>query len=559
MILSRIATNAPLQESFELIVSVFQGIFPQSLCAVLLLDVDKRKLKLASSALLAPDFTQVIDGLPVGEEGGVCGLAAQTSSFQSSLNLAADLSNDRLKAAALACGIVATWAQPILSRSGELLGTFNVFYTASREPDDEEIKFADMLADLAGIAIERARTERDLIMARDEAQFAARAKTDFLANMSHEIRTPMNGIMGLADLALDLALDAEPRGYVEMIRESSLSLMRIINDVLDFSKAEANRMELEEAEIDLHHFIERTLSILSIRARQKSLVFVSKIEPHVPRYVRGDVTRIGQIFNNLVSNAIKFTNKDGAVIIYIDSRACNGNRVDLRCAISDTGIGIPREKQDIIFDIFTQADSSMTRRFGGTGLGLAICRQLTRLMGGEIRVRSNVNIGTAFHFNLELEKSAETREEKPLSIIANGALRTPRVELFQDFKNHEQKRVLVADDNPVNLMLATRILENAGLDIVGVCDGTAVLEEIQKSRFDLILMDLQMPKLDGDLTAPANRDAEKPSSLRITIIALTASDSSGDLQRCLESGMDDYLQKPFRQFELTQKVDKFLS
>lgn len=558
MILSRIATNAPLEESFDLIVSVFQGIVPQSLCAVLLIDDKKRHLNLASSAHLASEFIQAIDGLPVGEEGGVCGIAAQTSAFQSSSDLAADLADDRLKLAALGCGIVATWAQPILSRSGELLGTFNVFYTVAKEPDDEEVKFADMLADLAGIAIERARTERDLIMARDEAQFAARAKTDFLANMSHEIRTPMNGIMGLADLALDLALDAEPRGYLEMIRESSLSLMRIINDVLDFSKAEANRVELETAEIDLHHFIERTLSILSIRARQKALVFVSKIEPQVPRFVRGDVTRIGQIFNNLVTNAIKFTNKDGAVIIYIDSKSEANGLVDLRCAITDTGIGIPSEKQGMIFDIFTQADSSMTRRFGGTGLGLAICRQLTRLMGGDIAVRSNVNIGTAFHFNLLLEQANSLREEEAQSPIANGAVRTPKVEIFQADESPEQKRVLVADDNPVNLMLATRILENAGIEIVGVCDGAAVLEEIQKSRFDLILMDLQMPKLDGYETTRAIREAESTTAVRIPIVALTASDSSQDLQRCLDIGMDDYLQKPFRQFELTQKVDKFI-
>lgn len=560
MILSRIATNAPLDESFDLIVAVFQGIVPDCVCAVLLLDVEKKVLRATSFTATICQFTHVLDGLSVGDAGAICGKAAETGTFQSSRDLAADPAEERFKKAARDNGIASGWSQPILSRSGQVLGTFNVFYSASKEPESEEVKFADMLADLAGIAIERARTERDLISARDEAQHAVRAKTDFLANMSHEIRTPMNGIMGLTDLALDLQLDAEPRSYIEMIKESSQSLMEIINDVLDFSKAEAHRMEIDAQEINLHQFIERTLSILSVRARQKSLVFVSKVEKRVPQFVRGDVTRIGQILNNLVVNAIKFTNRHGAVVIYVDGEVGENNTVNLKCAVTDTGIGIPADKQSAIFDAFTQADTSMTRRFGGTGLGLAICRQLVQLMGGDIHVRSNVQIGTAFHFNLILEQSSEKllATDEMLRTIQLGVARAPKISLHQKSPRDRRRRVLVADDNPVNLVLATRILENIGIEIVGVGDGAAVLDEVQKNSFDLILMDLQMPKLDGFEAAKAIREAEGTSSFRIPIIALTATDSPRELQRCLDTGMDDYLQKPFRQFELTQKIERYL-
>jgi CheY-like chemotaxis protein len=389
-----------------------------------------------------------------------------------------------------------------------------------------------------------------------------RAKSDFLANMSHEIRTPMNGVVGLTELVLDLKLSDEAKVYLEMIRDSSHSLMQIINDILDFSKAEAHRIQLEEIDFDLYWFIERTLAVLSIRARERDLVFVSKIEKRVPRYIRGDLTRLGQILNNLVSNAIKFTNSSGAVIVYVDAPRCTATSIDLYCAVSDTGIGIPDDKLETVFELFTQADASTTRRYGGTGLGLSICRQLVTLMGGQIWCRSRVGEGSAFHFQIVVEaaQNIDGLSEGMTSPVSLGVSHSASISLADQRSDFTARRFLVADDNPVNLLLVTRLLEARGGVVVAVDNGGSVLEQLQAEAFDLVILDCHMPLIDGFQAARSIRDSEaqKQGSSHIPIIALSADTSEEHKERCLMAGMNCYVSKPFRKEELYEAVSKYV-
>jgi signal transduction histidine kinase/ActR/RegA family two-component response regulator len=555
-ILSAIATNSPIYESLNLIKIVYEEVMPHSICLLMLMDKDGSKLNIVHSVYYPEKFFGALDGVQLGSQGGICGLAAAQRQYCSALHVNAEFSDPIIREQLSLAGVVSGWSQPIVSQSGILFGVLTVFYTIIKEPNTDEIRFADMLADLAAIALERSRAQEELINTRDQAQHAARAKSDFLANMSHEIRTPMNGIMGLTELALDIPVDNEVRGYLEMIRDSSHSLMQIISDVLDFSKADAQRLVLEDLEFDLYAFVERTLSVLSIRARQKQLVFLSKIEPHVPRFVKGDVTRLGQILNNLVSNAIKFTNRDGAIFVYIDCPKGGDQRIQLNCAVTDTGIGVPLDKQELIFDVFTQVDSSTTRRYGGTGLGLSICRQLAQLMGGDIWLKSKQGVGSAFHFTItmtQVEQLSVEQQSHTSKSLFIGA-RTPEFRFAEPLSGDRAKRVLIADDNPVNLLLVMRILQSFGVEVTGVDDGLAVLQELQSAPFDLILMDCQMPQLDGYATTKAIREAEGSSRAPIPIIALTASDRVEDYKHCLDVGMNDYLPKPFERYQLLEKV-----
>jgi PAS domain S-box-containing protein len=558
---------------------------------------------------------------------------------------------------------VSTTKMPLRNDAGNVIGTFGI----SR--DVTELK----------------KAQEDLLRARDAAEAASQAKGDFLANMSHEIRTPLNGIIGMTELLLNTDLSAEQRDYQEIVKSSADALLSLLNDILDFSKIEAGKLELEHIPFDLRETISVATRALAARAADKGLELAVHIPPEVPNWLVGDPGRLRQIVVNLVGNSVKFTNK-GEIVVDVSVDASNDDHVQLHVAVRDTGIGIPRDKQDRIFEAFCQEDASTTRRYGGTGLGLTISAQLVDLMGGRIWVESDAGKGSTFHFTALLAPAAGARPAIPaeleslygLSVLvvddnetnrficqelltywgmkpttaasggdALAALRTataagdpvklvlldvmmPNMDGF-DVAEHicaandiseptilmlssagraehaerashcgvarcltkpvtqselldaitnslgiatasdrrqdliestrppdfQPRRVLLAEDGLVNQKVAIILLERRGHVVTVANTGEEALDALAVERFDLILMDVQMPVMDGFEATAAIREREKTIGGHIPIVAMTAHAMKGDRERCLAAGMDGYLSKPFRPNELFRAVEQF--
>jgi PAS domain S-box-containing protein len=382
---------------------------------------------------------------------------------------------------------------------------------------------------------QRKQWEDGLLAAKEAAEAASRAKGEFLANMSHEIRTPMNGIIGMTELALDLARDEHQRDYLNTARSSAMGLLTVVNDILDLSKIEAGKVVIEAVAFDPAADLESALKALHPQAAAKGLRLAVACQGPMPHAVTGDPTRIRQVLVNLVSNAIKFTER-GEVAVRLECAGITDGRAMLRYSVRDTGIGIARDKQEVVFDAFAQADGSTTRRFGGTGLGLAICRRLVNLMGGTIGVDSEPGRGSIFHFALGLPVTSATVPAKTAATSATVA---------------RPIKVLLAEDNAVNQKLASAMLQKWGHKVVVAGNGREAVDLSAGESFDLILMDMQMPDMSGiEATAAIRARETAGGAARLPIVALTANAMSGDRERCLAAGMDDYLSKPIRSTDL---------
>jgi PAS domain S-box-containing protein len=420
-----------------------------------------------------------------------------------------------------------------------------------RDPDGRAVRMIASMMDIT-----KRKREMDLARARDAALESARLKSQFLANMSHEIRTPMNSIIGMTDILLHTELTAEQREFMEIVRMSGESLLTVINDILDFSKIEAGKLHFEMLDFEPRTVVEEMVAMLLEQTHVKNLRLSATVAHDVPVAMRGDPGRLRQVLTNLVCNAVKFTPQGG-----IDVRATKESESDthvvLRFEVTDTGIGVPQEARACLFQAFSQVDASTTRKYGGTGLGLAICKQLVNLMAGQIGCDSVPHQGSTFWFTAQFEKPSPAHSPHDVALeIIQKPVNPPASQLSEDVRR--RMRVLVVEDNAFNQKVVLRQVREMGFGADAVANGIEALKALHIIPYDLVLMDCQMPEMDGYACAAEIRRLERDGS-HLPIIAMTAHVMKSDRDKCLAAGMDDFLSKPVRVAHLESVLTRWLA
>ena len=435
----------------------------------------------------------------------------------------------------------------LLHKSGHEIAVSQIL-SLHRDSKGNPAFLSSIMRDITGVK----QAEQAMLDAKEAAETLAQSKTDFLANMSHEIRTPMNAILGLSELALH-SKDNNQNDYLEKIHGASENLLTILNDILEFSKLDSTGIEIDSEYFNLSLLVNNLNNLFEETARQKNLTFELEVSPEVQRHLIGDALRLQQVLTNLLNNSIKFT-QTGFVRLRISVSQQDDKPILLTFSIEDSGIGISQEQQKILFQPFTQADTSITRRFGGTGLGLVISQKFIRLMGGEISLESTLHQGSHFWFTLPFEISKKSHSTEFLPVKQNKRATTEQLE--EAAKLLFNKRVLLVEDMPLNQQVASEFLRNAKLRVVVADNGKEALEILEFSTFDVILMDIQMPIMDGFEATKIIRD--NPQWATIPIIAVSAGVTLNEQEKCQRAGMNDFLPKPINPLQMLEKIKQNL-